>query len=111
MEVTDMIKVLNKVLRDLGCSEGTHCVMQKVILPHETMKAYKQFDYTIWCFINKKKYQLFRRTHTARVVTEAEEKKVIEFMEEEILEHLFVLFWSGNTLSQIINETFTGYGI
>lgn len=107
MEAVGIIDVFNKFLGDI---DGVVIVLQKAKMQTQ-VKAFKEYTWIVWYINNGKKYQLFAHNHTAREVTEAEERHNIKVMEEHLLSNLFNITQDNELLKSLRNGEFTGWGI
>jgi len=107
MEAVEVIDAFNKFLGDI---DGVVIVLQKTKTQTQ-IKAFKKYTWIVWYINNGKKYQLFAHNHTAREVTEAEERHNIKVMEEFLLSNLFNITQDSELLKSLRNGEFTGWGI
>lgn len=107
MEAVEIIDVFNEFLGDI---EGVVIVLQKAKMQTQ-VKAFKEYTWIVWYVNNGKKYQLFAHNHTAREVTEIEERHNIKVMEKHLLSNLFSITQNVELLKSLRNGEFTGYGI
>lgn len=111
MNAVEIVNILNKKFESLNCKKEVHFVLHKVVNTNKTVKAHKEYDYTLWYLNDDKKYQTFRIVHSCRVTTEKEEENVIKYMESVLLTRIFSLFQDTDNLKSMLDGTFTGYGI
>lgn len=111
MNAVGIVEALNKKFESDGCKKGVHFILHKKISANSTMKAYKEYDYTLWYINEGKKYQATRIVHTARVVTEKEEENIVNYMEEALLMRVFSILQDSINLKSMLDGSFTGYGI
>lgn len=111
MNAVGIVEVLNREFEYNGCKKGVHFILHKKISANSTMKAYKEYDYTLWYINEGKKYQVTRVVHTSRVVTEKEEESIVNYMEEQLLLRIFSILQDSINLKSMLDGSFTGYGI
>lgn len=111
MDAVGIVEALNTEFESRGCKKGVYFILHKKISANSTMKAYKEYDYTLWYINDGKKYQATRIVHTARVVTEKEEEHITNYMEEAILMRIFSILQDNINLKSMLDGSFTGYGI
>lgn len=109
MDATGIVEELNNLIESLECKKGVYFILHKKIVP-SSIKAYKEYDYTLWYINGKNKYQVTRIFHTARAVTEKEENCTIKYMETQLLQRIFSIIKDTKFL-EMINGNFIGYGI
>lgn len=110
MEAVGIVNTLNKKFKWMNCKEGVQFILQKKITP-SSIKALKEYDYTLWYINNGKKYQATRIVHTTRAVTEKEKDDTIKYMEEQLLISIYNILLDQNNLKTMLDGSFTGYGI
>lgn len=111
MDAVGIVEALNIKFEDMKCKKGVHFILHKMVICNSTIKAYKEYDYTLWYIADGKKYQVTRIVHKARVVTEKEENDVIKFMEKSLLSSVFNLFLDHNNLILMLDGKFKGYTV
>ena len=111
MNAVEIVEALNKEFETKECKKGVCFILHKKISSDSTIKAYKEYDYTLWYINEEKKYQAARIVHIDRVVNEKEEKQVISYMEKALLMKIFSLLQDSNTIKSMLDGSFTGYGI
>lgn len=111
MNAIGIVEALNKKFESGGCKKGVYFILHKKISTNSTIKAYKEYDYTLWYINEGKKYQATRIVHTARVVTEKEEENIVNYMEEQLLMRVFSILQDSINLKSMLDGSFTGYGI
>ena len=107
MEAVEIIDAFNKFLGDIG---GIVIILQKAKMQTQ-VKAFKEYTWIVWYVNNGRKYRLFTHNHTAREVTEAEERYNIKVMESHLLINLFNTVSDEKLLKSLRNGEFTGWGI
>ncbi len=111
MDAIGIVEALNKKFESMECKKGIHFILHKKIECNSTIKAYKEYDYTLWYISDSKKYQATRIVYTARVVTEKEESDIVSYMEEQLLTATYNLLLDHINLNSMLDGSFTGYGI
>lgn len=110
MKTEDIIEGLNRYIEDkrevLKIKTTGHLVLQKTVKPHQTFKAYKEYEFVIWFVKGGKKY---------RVITVKETAKVIDGQEETIMREMnvklsrLIFNWIGSDFyEQVINGEYNG---
>lgn len=107
MEAVEIINTFNKFLGDI---DGVVIVLQRTKMQTK-IKAFKEYTWIVWYINKEKKYRLFTINHSAREVTESEEKHNIKLMEESLLSNLFNIIQDDKLLKSLRNGEFTGWGI
>lgn len=111
MKSEDIIEGLNRSIEDkrdaLKIKTTGHFVLQKSVKPHQTFKAYKEYEFVIWFVKSGKKY---------RVITVKETAKVLDGQEETIMREMnvklsrMIFNWIGsNFYEQVIKGEYNGY--
>lgn len=113
MHIEDVIESLNRhiemkrKLLDIEPNSG-HLVLQKTIKPHESFKAYKEYNITVWFVRNRNKYRTFTVNHMSKITTEAQEEAVLYKLSMELCTMIFN--WMGSSLyEQIVKGEYDGY--
>lgn len=110
MKVEDIIEGLNQSIEDkrgiLNIKTTGHLVLQRTVKPHQTFKAYKEYESIVWFVKDGKKY---------RVITVKETAKVLDGQEETMIRRMNVKFsrlifnWIGSDFyEQVINGEYNG---
>lgn len=110
MKTEDIIEGLNRSIEDkrevLKIKTTGHLVLQKTVKPHQTFKAYKEYEFVIWFVKGGKKY---------RVITVKETAKVLDGQEETIMREMnvklsrLIFNWIGSYFyEQVINGEYNG---
>ena len=107
MEAVEVVKVFSNAV---NVSNDATIVLHKVKL-HTPIKAFIEHLWTVWYIKDNRKYSLCVVKHTAREVTEAEERHNIKVMEEHLLSNLFNITQDSELLKSLRNGEFTGWGI
>ena len=111
MKAEDIIEGLNRFIEDkrdaLKIKTTGHLVLQKTVKPHQTFKAYKEYEFVIWFVKGGKKY---------RVITVKETAKVLDGQEETVLREInirlsrLIFNWIGSIFhEQVIKGEYNGY--
>lgn len=111
MKAEDIIEGLNKHIEDRRKINNIltrgHLVLQRVITPNPTFKAYKSYEAILWFVKYNKKYRVITVKHTAKVIDGQEEK-----IEREVnmkLCHLIFNWIGSDQYSHIIKGEYNGY--
>lgn len=89
MSIEDVVEALNKYIKlerenlKINPVKKQHLVLQKIISPHPTFKAYKTYEYILWVISGSKKAKLLVLQHQA---------KCLQTMEELLLKELEIQF-------------------
>lgn len=105
METKDIIKIFNETIQKNNSSNQIHFVVVKKITP-SIFKAYKQYEYTLWCICNNKKFKVKTMQQTARVITDKEKESITKRMEELLLSNLYLLLLEEVTLNSLLNGSY-----
>ena len=111
MKAEDIIEGLNRSIEDkrdaLKIKTTGHLVLQRSVKPHQTFKAYKEYEFIIWFVKSGKKY---------RVITVKETAKVLDGQEDTIMREMnvklsrLVFNWIGsNFYEQVIKGEYNEY--
>ena len=110
MKAEDIIEGLNRSIEDkrdaLKINTTGHLVLQRTVKPHQTFKAYKEYEFVIWFVKGGKKY---------RVITVKETAKVLDGQEENMLREMNIMLstsifnWIGsNSYEAVIKGEYNG---
>ena len=92
MKAEDIIEGLNKHIeekrKELNISTKGHLVLQKLITPSPTFKAYKFYEMILWFVKHDKKQQLFSISQTVKLI-EGQEESVNRSMDILLSTKLF----------------------
>ena len=110
MKVEDIIEGLNQSIEDkrdaLKIKATGHLVLQRTVKPHQTFKAYKEYESIVWFVKGGKKYRVIRLTWTAKVL-DGQEEIMIRRMNVELSRLIFN--WIGSDFyEQVINGEYNG---
>lgn len=107
MEVVEVVKVFSNAV---NVPNDATIVLHKAKL-HTPIKAFIKYIWTVWYIKDDRRYSLCVVNHTAREVTEAEEKHNIKVIEAQLLTNLFSIVSDEKLLKFLRNGEFTGWGI
>lgn len=110
MKTEDIIEGLNRSIEDkrevLKIKTTGHLVLQKTVKPHQTFKAYKEYEFVIWFVKGEKKYRVITVKETAKVL-DGQEETMIRKMNVEFSRLIFN--WIGSDFyKQVINGEYNG---
>lgn len=111
MKAEDIIEGLNRSIEDrrdaLKIKTTGHLVLQRTVKPHQTFKAYKEYESVIWFVKGGKKYRVMRVKETAKVL-DGQEEAMIRRMSVELSRLIFN--WIGsNFYEQAVKGEYNGY--
>ena len=111
MKAEDIIEGLNRSIEDkrdaLKIKTTGHLVLQRTVKPHQTFKAYKEYEFVIWFVKNDKKHRVITLKETAKVL-DGQEESMIRRMNVELSRLIFN--WVGsNFYEQVIKGEYNGY--
>lgn len=111
MEAEDIIEGLNRSIEDkrdaLKIKTTGHLVLQRTVKPHQTFKAYKEYESVIWFVKGGKKYRVIGVKETAKVL-DGQEEAMIRRMGIELGRLIFN--WIGsNFYEQVVKGEYNGY--
>lgn len=112
MKIEDIIEGLNRHIEGRRKSFGMghiqgRLVLQKTIKPHNTFKAYKEYNFTIWFIKGRGRFRVLTLNHVARVI-DGHEETLIREMTIRLSEMIFN--WIGsNFYEQVIKGEYNGY--
>lgn len=110
MDAVGIVETFNKKIEGFRHNKDIYFVLHKKI-ECMAIKAYKQYDYTLW-YINKdKKYQAIRIVHSARAVTDKEKEDIVKYMECRLLDSILGILLTPDVFDLMLEGKFTGYGI
>lgn len=107
MEAVEVVKVFSNAV---NVPDDVTIVLHKAKL-HTPIKALIKNTWTVWYIKDDRRYILCVVNHTAREVTEAEEKHNIKVIEAQLLTNLFSIVSDEKLLKSLRNGEFTGWGI
>lgn len=92
MRAEDIIEGLNRHIEDRrserGISSKGHLVLQRVIEPHPTFKAYKTYKAVLWFVKGKDRYIVISLSHSAKVL-EGQEESMQQYINTELCRLIF----------------------
>ena len=111
MKAEDIIEGLNRSIEDkrdvLKIKTTGHLVLQRTVRPHQTFKAYKEYESLIWFVKGGKKYIVITLKETAKVL-DGQEESMMRRMNVELSRMIFN--WMGsNFYEQVVKGEFNGY--
>lgn len=96
MKIEDIVESFNSHIEDkrkklnLDTRLG-HFILQRVVKPHETFKAYKEFDLTLWFVKGNNRYKVIIINAIERIVSNSQEENIIKRMNTELCKKIFEL--------------------
>ena len=97
MKAEDIIEGLNRHIetkrQSLSIMTTGHLVLQKSMKPHQTFKAYKEYEYVLWFVKGGKKCRVITLKHTAKVLDGQEESLLGEL---NIMLSELIFNWIGS---------------
>ena len=110
MKAEDIIEGLNKSIEDkrgiLKIKTTGHLVLQRTVKPHQTFKAYKEYEFVIWFVKGGKKYKVITVKETAKVI-DGQEETIMREMNVKLSRLIFN--WIGcNLYEQVIKGEYNG---
>ena len=110
MKVEDIIEGLNQSIEDkrdaLKIKATGHLVLQRTVKPHQTFKAYKEYESVVWFVKGGKKCRVITVKETAKVL-DGQEETMIRRMNVELSRLIFN--WIGSDFyEQVINGEYNG---
>ena len=110
MKAEDIIEGLNRSIEDkrdaLKIKTTGHLVLQKTVKPHQTFKAYKEYEFVIWFVKGGKKYRVITVRETAKVL-DGQEENMNREMNIRLSDMIFN--WIGSDFyEQVINGEYNG---
>lgn len=106
MRIEDVVNALNDYIKEqreaFSLSNKTFLVLHKSVTPHSTFKAYKHFEYSIWCIDKDFKYRWINHAKDCKAINQQEVDFVCREMEVGLCKSLFALAADGE-LTPIID--------
>lgn len=97
MKAEDIIEGLNKHIEDrrsyMGIPSKGHLVLQRVIEPHPTFKAYKTYKAVLWFVKEKDRHIVISLSHSAKVL-EGQKESMQQYINTELCHLIFN--WMGS---------------
>lgn len=118
MKVEDIIEGLNRSIEDkrdaLKIKTTGHLVLQRTVKPHQTFKAYKEYESVIWFVKGDKKYRVITVKETAKVLDGQEEVMIgrmnVELSRMNVELSRLIFNWIGsNFYEQVVKGEYNGY--
>lgn len=111
MKAEDIIEGLNRSIEDkrdvLKIKTTGHLVLQRTVKPHQTFKAYKEYESLIWFVKDGRKYIVITVKETAKVL-DGQEEVMMRRMNVELSRMIFN--WIGsNFYEQVVKGEYNGY--
>ena len=110
MRAEDIVEGLNRHIEDKrserDISSKGHLVLQRVIEPHPTFKAYKTYKAVLWFVKGKDRYIVISLSHSAKVL-EGQEESMQQYINTELCRLIFN--WIGsNFYEEVIKGEYNG---
>lgn len=97
MKIEDIIEGLNLHIEDRrsikNISSKGHLVLQRIIEPHPTFKAYKTYKAILWFVKGKNKHIVIELSHSAKVL-DGQEESMCQYINTELCRLIFN--WIGS---------------
>lgn len=111
MKAEDIIEGLNRHVetkrQSLGIITTGHLVLQRSMKPHQTFKAYKEYEYVLWFIKGSKKYRVITLKHTAKVL-DGQEESLLRELNVKLSELIFN--WVGSSFYEdVVKGEYNGY--
>lgn len=112
MNIEDVIESLNRHIenkrKELNLNDASgHLVLQKTIKAHETFKAYKEYNMTVWFIKGRCRFRVLTLNETVKSISENQEETIMKRLNIELCKMMFN--WVGSGLyNQIVNGTYNG---
>ena len=110
MKAEDIIEGLNRSIEDkrdaLKINTTGHLVLQRTVKPHQTFKAYKEYEFVIWFVKGGKKYKVITVRETAKVL-DGQEETIMREMNAVLSRQIFNLI-GCNFYEQVIKGEYNG---
>lgn len=110
MKAEDIIEGLNKHIEDrrsyMGIPSKGHLVLQRVIEPHPTFKAYKTYKAVLWFVKEKDRHIVISLSHSAKVL-EGQKESMQQYINTELCHLIFN--WIGSSFyEEVIRGEYNG---
>ena len=110
MKAEDIIEGLNKHIEDrrsyMGIPSKGHLVLQRVIEPHPTFKAYKTYKAVLLFVKEKDRHIVISLSHSAKVL-EGQKESMQQYMNIELCHLIFN--WIGSSFyEEVIRGEYNG---
>lgn len=111
MRAEDIIEGLNRHIetkrQSLSIVTTGHLVLQRLMKPHQTFKAYKEYEYVLWFIKGSKKYRVITFKHTAKVL-DGQEESLLRELNVELSKLIFN--WIGSSFYEdVVKGEYNGY--
>lgn len=110
MKAEDIVEGLNRHIEDKrnarGITSKGHLVLQRVIEPHLTFKAYKTYKAILWFVKGKNRHIIISLSHSAKVL-EGQEESMQQYINTELCH--FIFNWIGSDFyEEVIKGEYNG---
>ena len=110
MKAEDIVEGLNRHIEDKrserGISSKGHLVLQRIIEPHPTFKAYKTYKAILWFVKGKNKYIIIKVSHSDKVL-DGQEESMCQHINTELCRLIFN--WIGSSFyEEVIKGEYNG---
>lgn len=110
MKAEDIIEGLNLHIEnkrnERGISSKGHLVLQRVVEPHPTFKAYKTYKAVLWFVKEKSRHVVISLSHSAKVL-EGQEESMQQHVNTELC-HLIFNWIGSNFYEEVIKGEYNG---
>ena len=111
MKAEDIIEGLNRHIETkrqlLSIVTTGHLVLQRSMKPHQTFKAYKEYEYVLWFIKGNKKHRVIILKHTAKVL-DGQEESLLRELNVKLSELIFN--WIGSSsYEDVVKGEYNGY--
>ena len=111
MKAEDIIEGLNRHIetkrQSLSIVTTGHLVLQRSMKPHQTFKAYKEYEYVLWFIKGSKKYRVITLKYTAKVL-DGQEESLLRELNVKLSELIFD--WIGSSFYEdVVKGEYNGY--
>lgn len=97
MKAEDIVEGLNRHIEDRrsikNISSKGHLVLQRIIEPHPTFKAYRTYKAILWFVKGKNKHIVIELSHSAKVL-DGQEESMCQYINTELCRLIFN--WIGS---------------
>lgn len=112
MKLEDIIEGLNRHIENKRKNLGIdpiqgHLILQKTVKPHDTFKAYKEYNFTIWFIKGRERFRVLTLSHVARIIDGHEEALMKEIT--IILSEMIFNWMGSNFYEQVVKGEYNGY--
>lgn len=110
MKAEDIVEGLNKHIEDKrserNISSKGHLILQRVVEPHSTFKAYKTYKAILWFVKGKNRHIVISLSHSAKVL-EGQEGPIQQYINTELC-HLIFNWIGSNFYEEVIKGEYNG---